>query len=87
MSNKVMYVPTLEDHYLLDALALHIYKKVVYWKLLLLTKRLMLFYYIIDLLEKNPDVFDSFNNLKKLIIDIYSRKADFVLMIGDINAK
>ena len=47
----------------------------------------MLFYYIIDLLEKNPDVFDSFNNLKKLIIDIYSRKADFVLMIGDINAK
>ena len=35
-----------------------------------------------------PDEFDSFiNNLEKLAIDIYSGKADFVLMIGDFNAK
>ena len=38
--------------------------------------------------SKTPDEFDSFiNNFEKLIIDIYSRKADFVLMIGDFNAK
>ena len=35
-----------------------------------------------------PDEFDSFiNDFEKLMIDIYSRKADFVLMIGDFNAK
>ena len=38
--------------------------------------------------SQTPDEFDSFiKNLKKLIIDIYSRKADFVLMIGDFNVK
>ena len=38
--------------------------------------------------SQTPDEFDSFiNNFEKLIIDIYSRKADFVLMIGDFNAK
>ena len=38
--------------------------------------------------SETPDEFDSFiNNLEKLIIDIYSRKADFVLMIGDFNVK
>ena len=35
-----------------------------------------------------PDKFDSFfNDFEKLIIDIYSRKADFLLMIGDFNTK
>ena len=35
-----------------------------------------------------PDEFDSFiSNFEKLIIDIYSWKVDFVLMIGDFNAK
>ena len=35
-----------------------------------------------------PDEFYSFiNNLEKLAIVIYSRRADFVLMIGDFNAK
>ena len=38
--------------------------------------------------SQTPDEFDSFsNNLEKLITDIYSRKADFVMMIGDFNAK
>ena len=38
--------------------------------------------------SQTPDEFDSFiNDFEKLIIDIYSRKADFVLMIGDFNAK
>ena len=47
--------------------------------------------YIVSLYRspsQTPDEFDSFiNNFEKLIIDIYSRKADFVLMIGDFNAK
>ena len=35
-----------------------------------------------------PDEHDSFiNNFEKLIINIYSRKADFVLLIGGFNAK
>ena len=39
-------------------------------------------------LVKTPDELNSFsNNFEKLIIDIYSQKADFVLMIGDFNAK
>ena len=34
------------------------------------------------------DEFDSFiNNLEKFVIDIYSQKADSVLVIGDFNAK
>ena len=38
--------------------------------------------------SQTPDELYSFiNNLEKLIIDIYSRKADFVLIIGDFNAK
>ena len=38
--------------------------------------------------SQTPGKFDSFiNNFEKLITDIYSRKADFVLMIGDFNAK
>ena len=37
---------------------------------------------------QTPDEFDSIiNDLEKLIIDTYSRKADFVLMIGDFNAQ
>ena len=38
--------------------------------------------------SQTPDEFDSFiNDFEKLIVDIYSRKADFVLTIGDFNAK
>ena len=37
---------------------------------------------------QTPDEFDSFiNSLVKLVIDIYSQKEDFVLMLGDFNAK
>ena len=37
--------------------------------------------------SQTPDQFDYFiNNSEKVIIDIYSQKADFVLMIGDFNA-
>ena len=39
-------------------------------------------------LNQAPDEFDPFvKNLEKLMIDIYSRKADFVLMIGNFNTK
>ena len=38
--------------------------------------------------SQTPDEFDSIvNNFDKVIIDIHSQKADFVLMIGDFNAK
>ena len=38
--------------------------------------------------SQTSDEFDSFiNDFEKLLIDIYRRKADFVLMIGDFNAK
>ena len=38
--------------------------------------------------SQSPDEYDSFiNNFEKLIINIYSRKADFVLLIGGFNAK
>ena len=38
--------------------------------------------------SQNPVEFDScINNLEKFIIDIYCRKVDFVLIIGDFNAK
>ena len=47
--------------------------------------------YVVSLYQspsQTPDEFDSLiNDFEKLIIDIYSRKADFVLMIGDFNAK
>ena len=37
---------------------------------------------------QTSDEFYSFvNNLEKLMTDIYSQKADFVLIIGDFNAK
>ena len=45
--------------------------------------------YVVSLYQSSgqkPDKLDSFiNNLKKLVSDIYSRKADFMLMIGDFN--
>ena len=38
--------------------------------------------------SQSPNEYDSFiNNFEKLIINIYSRKADFVLLIGGFNAK
>ena len=47
--------------------------------------------YVVSLyqsLNQMPDEFDSFiNKFDKLIIDIYSWKADFVLMMSDFNAK
>ena len=45
----------------------------------------MQFHYVGPLVKH--DEFDSFiNNLWKLIIDMYSQKASFVLMIGEFNA-
>ena len=84
MLKEVAYVHTLGNPYLLDALVMHIYKNVLYWKLLLTTKRVMLY----RSPSQKPDEFDPFiNNFEKPIIDIYSRKADFVLIVGDFNAK
>ena len=80
MLKEAVYVHTLGNLYLLDALVVHIYKNVLYWEFLLITKRVMLFHCI--------DPLDSLiYNFEKLITDIYCRKADFVLMIGDFNAK
>ena len=77
MLKEVAYVHTLGNRYLLDALVMHIYKNVLYWKFLLTTKRVMLY----QSPSQKPDEFE------KPIIDIYSRKADFVLIVGDFNAK
>ena len=78
-----MYVHTLGNHYLLDALVMHIYKNVLYWKFLLITKK----GYVVSLYRSSsqtPDEFGSFiSDFEKLIIDIYS----FVLIIADFNAK
>ena len=46
MSKETVYVRILGNHYLLDALVIHIYKNVLYWKFLLITERVMLFQYI-----------------------------------------
>ena len=78
----------LGNQCLLDALVIHIYKSDLYWEFLLITKRKG---YVVSLYRspgQTPDEFDSFiNNLGNLIIDIYSLKADFVLMIDDFNGK
>ena len=87
MSKESVYVRILGNHYLLDAFVVHIYKNVLYWKFLLITKK----GYVVSPYRspsKTPDKFDSSNNnLEKPVINIYSRKADFVLMIGDFNVK
>ena len=46
MLKEAVYVHTLGNRYLLDALVMHIYKNVLYWKFLLITKRVMLFHCI-----------------------------------------
>ena len=84
MLKEVAYVHTLGNCYLLDALVMHIYKNVLYWKFLLTTKGVMLY----RSPSQKPDEFDTFiNNFEKPIIDIYSQKADFVVIVGDFNAK
>ena len=65
---------------------MHIYKNVLFWKFPLTTKRVMLLH-CIDPLVKHAMNLTLINNLDKLLSEIYSRKADFVLMIGDFNAK
>ena len=46
------------------------------------------FTFIMLILLTCGDEFDCFiNDFEKLIIDVYSRKADFVLVIGDFNVK
>ena len=81
-----MLVPILGNRYLLDALVIHIYKNVSYWKFLLITKRVVVLLYRYS--SQTPDEFDSFiNNSEKLIIDIYSRKVDSAAMVEDFYAK
>ena len=41
----------IENWYLLDPIVIHIYKNVLYWKLLLITKRVMLFHCIDPLVK------------------------------------
>ena len=41
----------LGSHYLLHASVMHIYKNVLYWKFLLITKKVMLFHYIDPLVK------------------------------------
>ena len=48
---EAVYVRILGNHYLLDALLMHIYKNALYLKFLLVTKRLMLFHCIDPLVK------------------------------------
>ena len=77
----------LENRYLLDVVVTHIYKICLILEISVNNKKI----YVVSLYRspsQTPDEFDYFiNNLEKLIIDIYSRKVDFVLMIVDFNAK
>ena len=51
MLKEAVHVHTLGNHYLLDALVMHIYKNVLYWKFLLITKKVMLFHCIDPLVK------------------------------------
>ena len=70
MSKGVVCVRIFVNHYMLDALVMHFYKIVSYWKYLLIKKG-----YVVSLYQspsQTPDKSDSFiNNLEKLIIDMY----------------
>ena len=52
MLKEAVHVHTLGNHYLLDALVMHIYKNVFYWKFLSITKRFTLFHYIDPLVKR-----------------------------------
>ena len=85
MLREAVYVHILGNHYLLDALVMHIYKNTLYWKFLLITKTVMLFH-CIDPLVKPLMNLTPLLTILRIIIHVYSRKADFVLLIGDLNA-
>ena len=51
MSKEAVYVCILENRYLLDAVVTRIYKNVLFWKFLLITKRVMLFHCINSLVK------------------------------------
>ena len=86
MLKEAVYVHTLGNHYLLDALVMHIYKNVFFGNFYHNKK-----VYVVSLYRspsQTSNKFDSFiNNFDKLVIDIYSRKAGFILVIGDFNTK
>ena len=68
-------------------LVMHVYKNYLILEISINNRK----DYVVSLyrsLSQTPDEFGSFiNNLEKFIANIYSRKANFVLMIGDFHAK
>ena len=87
MSKEEVYVRILGNRYLLDASVIHIYKNILKWKFLLITKRVIFFHYIDPLVKLQMNLTHSLTIRRNLTIDISSRKTDFVLMIGDFNGK
>ena len=84
MIKEAVYVHTLGNRYLLDALLM---QECLILEISINNKK----GYVASLYRspsQTPDECDSFiNDFEEFMIDSYSRKADFVLMIGDFNAK
>ena len=87
MLKEAEYVRILGSCCLFDALVMHVYKNYLILEISINNRK----DYVVSLyrsLSQTPDEFGSFiNNLEKFIANIYSRKANFVLMIGDFHAK
>ena len=52
MLKEAVYVHILGNRYQLDALVMHVYENVLYWKFLLITNRIMLFHCIDPLVKR-----------------------------------
>ena len=87
MSNKVLYVLYIRESLPVTCISNTYLQECLIFEISINNKK----GYVVSLYRspgQTQDEFYSFiNNLKKLIIDIYSRKANFVLMMGDFNAK
>ena len=84
MSKAAVYVRILGHRYLLVALVIHIYKNFLYS----INNKKGYVFSLYRTPSQTSDEFDSFiKNLEKFIVNIYSWKADFLLLIGGFNAK
>ena len=84
MSKTAVYVRILGHRYLLVALIIHIYKNFLYS----INNKKGYVFSLYQSPSQTSDEFDSFiKNLEKFVVNIYSWKADFLLLIGGFNAK
>ena len=74
MLKEVVYVHTLGNRYLLDALVMHIYKNVLYWKFLLITKRVMFFHCVDPPVKRLMNLTPLLRILRKLQLIFTAKK-------------